>query len=258
MSTRLAYIWCLALLVAACGGRQTAPTQSGDTPENAEPEAEDPRRSAMSRGIEAAEAGRFRAAAGWFDEAIARGEDRGDALLNRSVIFAAQGRWDLAVADAQEAVNAGAGDDARLVLAGIQVRAGLVGAADAELRLLQESNTDARILRAVALSTRGQHAEAQEILRTLSADQLDATGLNTLGIVAERLGDFDAAVDFFDRAIGADDSACQPWRNLGMLLIRQGQDDPAAARALVRYLALAPEGVADRGVIEGRIARLRE
>ncbi len=259
VSTRLALIAYLSLAALACGGRQAAVPDASANIEEVTPTEEEPRahRSAMSRGIEAAAAGRFRAAAGWFDEAIARGEDAAEAFTNRAVAYAAQGRWGLAISDAEVAIEEGGGEHARTVLLGIQVRAGLVDAA-VSVPISEPTATDLLVLRAIALSAQGEQSAAQEVLHTVPNAQLDAAALNTLGIVSERLGDFDAATDFYNRAIGADTEAYEPWRNLGMLLTRQGEDDAAAARALERYLVLAPREAMDRGVIEGRVATLRE
>ena len=257
LSTRLAIVALLFALVAACGGHQSAPvTAPALTPSTSEDGQVVPDRSAIDRGIEAAHSGRLRAAAGWFDEAIARGESALAARQNRAVVRAAQGRYNDAIDDAVAAVELGGGDAALRVLAGIQLRAGYVDATLTTLGQIEESNAVGTVLRALALGMTGDVELAQRTLQdVLSTDALGPVELNNLGILSEQLGEIDAARDLYNRAIAADPDACQPWRNLGMLLMRAG-DTTGAAGALRRYLELAPRSVSDRGVIEGRVDRL--
>ena len=259
VSTRLLCILILGL--GACGGRQpTAPAAGdGDSVTN-ESSPERQHASALERGIAAAQIGRYRAAAGWFDESIDRDESIPESLHNRAIVRAAQGRYDDAIADAVAAIEADGGDDALLTLAGIQVRANLFDAALPHLRGLAGGShePEASSLLAVALTATGNPDEAQEILRGAGdRHALDAAALNNLGLVSEQLGDFTGARDLYDRSIGADPEHYEAWRNLGMLLVRLGEN-AAARHALQEYLALSPDGVADRGVVEGRVARLRE
>ena len=259
VSTRLLSI--ALLLLAACGGRQSpVPDERGVQPGESEATPARHRPSALERGLEAASAGRFRAAAGWFEESIEREESIAEALENRAIVRAAQGRYDDAIDDVLAAIEAGDDDQARLTLAGIQVRANLFDAARVTLEPFVGGEFEplASSLMAVALTATGEPEAARDLLRAAGDDHpLDAAALNNLGLVSEQLGDFVGARDLYDRAIGSDPEHYESWRNLGMLLTRLGENS-SARRALQEYLLLAPEGVADRGVIEGRVARLSE
>jgi tetratricopeptide (TPR) repeat protein len=260
VSTRLISIGLLAL--AACSGRQQAtlavPIESPE--ETTETVSNRTSPTALQRGLDAAHAGRYRASAGWFEESIHRQESVAEALQNRAIIREAQGRDEDAIEDALAAIDAGGGTSARMVLAGIQVRAYLFDAAIDDLRDIVggTDDADASSLLAVALASTGNPEEALQVLRDASdRNPFDPATLNNLGIVSEQLGDFAGARDLYNRAVDSDPEHYPAWRNLGMVLIRLNEDDNAR-RALERYLALAPEGVSDRGVIGGRVARLRE
>lgn len=216
------------------------------------------RPSPLERGIEAAHAGRFRAAAGWFDESIAREESVEAALHNRAIVRAAQGRYDDAIRDGLDAVAHNDRPITRLALAGIQLRAGLPDAALTTLEPVGDEVPAAAVLRALSHALAGDAELAASMLRAaLETSELGASDLNNLGILAEQVGDATAAEDLYNRAIGSDPDGYHAWRNLGMLLMREG-DAANAERALRRYLELAPDSVSDRGVIQGRADRLGE
>ena len=75
---------------------------------------------------------------------------------------------------------------------------------------------------ALALLQAGQLKEAELRFReSLSRDPLDAQALHGLGIVAHHTGNFDAAIDLFDRALALAPRFAAAWVNRGNSLSTQ-------------------------------------
>ncbi len=261
-ATRPTFLGLSLALLTACGGanppasalQTTATTPAATTP------AREARRQPVNRGLAALERSRFREAISWFDEALDGDPNNADALTNRAVAHLAVSEPNRALEDATAAAALSNAPHVALNLANIQIRVGLFDLAEPALRTLVADPTvgqSARLLLGIVLVETGRLDDASEVLGSLQSQQPESADvLNALGVAYERIGQLEQAVGFYDRAIGADPEHLAAWRNLGMAHARRG-DDTNAERALERYLLTAPFDSIDRGVVQGRLDRLR-
>lgn len=253
----------LVALVACGGPNANAPQDTPVAPtSDTDPWAYEPvqQATAHERGVEALHAGRHREAIAWFDRAIEE-TDGAAVYADRAVARLAVSEPLEALADAAAAVDRAPTARHRLNQANIQVRCGLFAEAETTLRSLLEANPDerdAQLSLAILLAETDRADDAATLLVELvDADRRDADAWNVLGIARERAGDPPGAIDAYNRALGADGEHLDAMRNLGMAQLRAG-DDRHAARTLERYLRNAPYDAVDRGVIQGRLDRLRD
>ena len=257
------------LLVAACSGRQSAPTPEPadvglDAPEPEEPDEVVevvPPSTDRERGVQAMLAGQMSAAVGWFEMALVTAPDDPEVLINLAIARLALGERDAAIREALTAESLRP-DDARIRFdrAAIQARAGLYELAIVALEELvddPEVGAMAQDHLAAALLASDRLEDAERVLAaSASARPRDPRVENHLGILAEGRGDQRAALGHYGRALDADPDALEPLRNRAILLIAM-ERYRAAERDLEQYLLTAPFETFDRGAMQGRIDRLR-
>ena len=217
---------------------------------------------ALERGLEAMHRGRLREAIAWFDRAVHAEPNDADALMNRAVAKLALNLNEGAMEDAARAVEIDGGPSSTLLQAMVQTRLGYYRLAEPSLQALREGEgVDQRavlLLLSIVLTEQARGVEAVEMLQQyIDAFGGDAALFNGLGIALERAGEDERATNAYEAALDADPEHIETWRNFGMLMLNSGFHDEAA-RALERYLLLAPMGTLDREAVQSRLDRLRD
>jgi Flp pilus assembly protein TadD len=104
-------------------------------------------------------------------------------------------------------------------------------------------------LRAGILDLRGDHHGAANVMRRgVGKRPDDALYHNTLGMVRGNGGDFDGAIESFQRACELKPDLAIAWFNLGVMLVRSVRNEEAAA-ALERTLRLVPAHTEARALL---------
>ena len=105
----------------------------------------------------------------------------------------------------------------------------------------QPQTVEAAFARAVQLQREGRTTAAEDLYRTVLADDPDHAGaLHELGTLRLQAGEFTEAAEFFSRLIGCDPNSSSAHNNLGIALERL--DRPAhAARHFETALTLEPK-----------------
>ena len=102
---------------------------------------------------------------------------------------------------------------------------------------------DPALQRAFQLFQAGQFAQAEGECRRLLATRPNHSGaLQLLGLLANRMGKVEAAVDFLRKAIAADPGVNDYHNNLGVILTNQGRMEEARA-AFQGALLLSPDNI---------------
>lgn len=131
-----------------------------------------------------------------------------------------------------------------LNLAGSQLQAGRLDAAEASCRLLVRqtpNQAEAWHLLGIVLRRKGDNGAAIDALRRATAlDRKDGGARFNLGNALRDEGQLDEAVTAFREAVRLMPAFADGWNNLGVALRRTGRHEEAAA-ALAKAIALAPE-----------------